>query len=265
VNRRLGTLAERAQHTWKAARARIADVVAPDGDPPPVAAAPRPKQRSKKRRTDPFRRIPDRIAGSGTKTVIDVGAAHGTMPLYRRFPDAHLLLIDPLTEHEAELQEILLERDGSIEMCALGRESGESTLMVPVGSLKRTSFLERTALTEFTDEREERRVPIRRLDDVVAEHGPPAPYGLKIDTEGFELEVLLGATSTLQQCEWVVTETSIARRFEGSYEFFDLLSLMNEHGFRLENVLHVSRAGVTAKYADLLFTRRTADGAASAE
>src|SRR5256885_13873223 len=40
------------------------------------------------------------------KTIIDVGAADGTSGLYDYFPDADLLLIDPLEEHMPALREI---------------------------------------------------------------------------------------------------------------------------------------------------------------
>ena len=47
-----------------------------------------------------------RRAGIAPATVIDVGAANGTRALYEAYPDARLVLIEPLVEHEPDLQRL---------------------------------------------------------------------------------------------------------------------------------------------------------------
>lgn len=207
-----------------------------------------------------FDRIPAHIDALRIETVIDVGAAHGTPALYRRFPDARLLLVDPLEEHEEALRIVLESRIGSYDLCALGRVSGEVVINVVPNSIERSSILERTPLTALNEQDAEgsgvRTVALRTLDEVVADHGVPGPFGVKIDTEGFELEVLLGAGKTLAASQWLAIEVSIGRRFEGSYEFVDLVNVLDDHGFRLDNIMKVARKGHQARYADMLFVRR---------
>jgi FkbM family methyltransferase len=222
----------------------------------PVQATPpsRPPAARASSSINPFKRIQPEIDRLGAASIIDVGTADGTHSLYRRFPNAELLLVEPLQEYEAAIQSLLSERQGSYEMCALGAAPGTARIEIAGTHLKRTSFLKRTELTEFTSEPRERRdVPIKTLDAVVRAHAPRPPYGLKIDTEGFELEVLKGGTETLKSTVWVVSEVSVSQRFEGSYTFMDLMTFLYDHGFVLSNILHVSRRDKLAKYADMLF------------
>ncbi len=197
------------------------------------------------------------VTRSGTRTVIDVGAAHGTKPLYRRFPDADLILVDPLKENEPDLQRWCEGRRGSVHITALGSSEGTLPLQIDRLGLTRTSALTRTALTERAEpDYENRKVPMTTLDALLADRPAEDPLGLKIDTEGYELEVLKGAEKTLTRCSWVITETSIAERFEGGYRFHELILHLSERGFELANILYVSRRKKVAKYCDLLFTAR---------
>ena len=101
-------------------------------------------------------------------------------------------------------------------------------------------------------------VQIARLDDLCADAGVQGPYGLKIDTEGYELEVLHGAPRVLAETQFVILEATIAGRFEGGYLFVDLIAFMDESNFDLFDVLtvrHVPRLA-QALYADCMFVRR---------
>ena len=69
----------------------------------------------------------------------------------------------------------------------------------------------------------------QRLDDIVPER--PGAFGLKIDAEGFEKEVLLGATRVLKQCNWVVCEASMSPRFVGDPLFAGIYRILDKAGF----------------------------------
>src|SRR5256885_8352881 len=64
-------------------------------------------------------------------TIIDVGAADGTPGLYDCFPDADLLLIDPLEEHVPALNEISRKHvRARIAVGAAGAHAGELSINV---------------------------------------------------------------------------------------------------------------------------------------
>jgi len=195
--------------------------------------------------------IPDRYLAQMTpRTVIDVGVNRGTKELYAAFPDAYYLLVEPNHENLDDIAKVLTRVRGEHAHVAAGAESGELVLNVEVTRTGLSSFLRRTELTATGNPVEQRRVPVRRIDDLVAERRLEEPFGLKIDTEGFELQVIRGATETLKSCQFVITETSTAERFEDGYQSVDLISAMREQGFTIFDIMKT-----TGRYADLLFMR----------
>lgn len=186
------------------------------------------------------------------RTLLDVGVARGTPELYAAYPDAHVVMFEPrdIRAVVAEYQKAL----PSVEYhaVALGAEEGTATLQVPHGQGALASLYDRTPLTDRPElARQELEVPVRRLDDLRATGTWDPPYGLKIDTEGFELEVLRGAVETLASTKFVIAEGSVKRRFEGSYEFHELVAFMAEHGFALLDVLNGHRG--SPRFLDCLF------------
>lgn len=195
------------------------------------------------------------------KTIIDVGVDTGTPFLYRAFPEAHFLLIDP----RAESREALAERGGpafhEFHQVALGAEEGEVTLRIPLtraGPAGAMAGIRQRidAMAERHHEVEERSVPVVPLDQLT--EGLPGPFGLKIDTEGYEYEVLLGAPETLRRCAFVILELSVTRRFEGVAPPSRVIALLAEAGLELRDILRTTgdgRGGPTPRLFDALFAR----------
>lgn len=197
--------------------------------------------------------------GFAPRTLVDVGVGHGTPALYDAFPDAELVLVEPLAEFEPDLKRILAARPGRYLLAALGAEPGERTLHVEPGNRLKSSFLERSALTATGDPLERRRVPVTTLDRLLEEQRPTPPFGLKLDTEGFELDVVKGATRLLADTLFVIAEVSVAPRFEGGYAFADFVAALAARGFRACDVLEVARGSRSPEtpYVDLLFRRQS--------
>src|SRR5690606_35294237 len=63
--------------------------------------------------------------GFRPKTIIDVGVADGTFDLYGPFPDAELLLVEPMSEFRPAIQSILRRYAGRSFEVGAGAETGE--------------------------------------------------------------------------------------------------------------------------------------------
>ncbi len=57
------------------------------------------------------------------------------------------------------------------------------------------------------------------------------PFLIKVDVQGAELDVLMGATKTLSNTEYVILEISFFRFFTGGPQVFDVIRFMKEWGF----------------------------------
>jgi FkbM family methyltransferase len=190
-----------------------------------------------------------RHLGLSPATVIDVGVAGGTEALYRAFPHAHHVLIEPLAEFEGDLQALASEHGGECIMTAVGNREGLLRLNV-APDLLMTSALRAPQLQDTT----ERIVPVTTLDKLREARRWTTPFGLKLDVEGFESSVIEGAQEVLCETQFLITEISLTDRFEGESPSADMIELLRSHDFRVRDVIDASRSALGV-HADVLFTR----------
>lgn len=211
--------------------------------------APRHVQTARKKRSREY------LASYGflPATVIDVGvAAKGTPWLYDAFPTAALVLVDPLEDGEVVADRLRNQhRNVNFVRAAAGAEHGMVTVNRHVEDSKSTLLEWRGARAKEIVAQAE--VPLRPLDALAA--GAHGPIGLKIDVEGYELEVLRGAVETLDRSEFVIVECSIQRRFEGGAEFHEVVGYLANRGFRVLDILNAPR-GNRPKQMDFVFVEK---------
>ena len=80
---------------------------------------------------------------------------------------------------------------------------------------------------------------------------------LKIDTQGYELEVLKGAARTLDRIDYILVETSFVPLYEGQANFRDVYAFLTGHGFEYAGSFEqmMSPLDGTVLQADGLFVR----------
>lgn len=200
--------------------------------------------------------------GIDPKTVVDIGVGRGTPWLYESYPDKKFVLFEALREFEPHIAEFAKRYDMDVIYTGLGSARETRRINVPAVGATGSSFLDRT--DEYEDYRSRQgkdasnayhEIQIETLDSVM-DH--PAPYVLKIDVEGFELEVLRGATNTLKQTLMVIAEVSINRRYVGESNFAAVAHFLDESGFDVFDFLsfdHFSFNRVLA-YCDVAFINR---------
>jgi FkbM family methyltransferase len=169
--------------------------------------------------------------GSNQATAIDVGANVGIFARYLSVHFANVIAIEP-TPYLAKRLEMTLPRNCRVEAAALGDQNGNVTLRVPVdGTGKEMHALSTAAHGNSLSLIKnagfiERNVPMRQLDEIAA----PVKklMFVKIDVEGFEGEVLVGATKTLSLRRPVV-QLEISRAHNPNYR--DVLKLFETHRY----------------------------------
>lgn len=128
--------------------------------------------------------------------VWDIGANVGYYT--KRFAkavatDGHVVAFEPFPATAARLLEHMQgETNYSLQRMALGSEDGEVTMQAGADALASTS-----RVVAATDVKDGVAVRIATGDSLLVGKDIPPPTVLKIDTEGFELEVLRGMTDLL--------------------------------------------------------------------
>jgi FkbM family methyltransferase len=189
-------------------------------------------------------------------TLIDVGFAFGSPDLYAMFSADRLVCVDALEEYAVHADRFR-PQFGRVDFVAtaLGSLPGTQTINVSVTEPTKSSFGTRLG-PQAGRVVEPRDVPSTTLDLLAADLGLDGPMAIKIDTEGWELEVLRGATECLARSSQVVLEASVAPRFENGYDLTDLVVYLADAGFHVTTVLSARpRRDATIPFLDLLFER----------
>jgi FkbM family methyltransferase len=134
--------------------------------------------------------------------VFDVGANSGqsALRLLREFPNKQIYSFEPHSRTFAELKKNIQKcRNVTAINAALGSENCVAEFFVyencALNSLANDSpFVSRFAVSSA----DVHKVTVTRLDEFCSANGIASVHTLKIDTEGFDLEVLKGATLMLE-------------------------------------------------------------------
>jgi FkbM family methyltransferase len=127
---------------------------------------------------------------------------------------------------------------------ALGSEPGQLTLH-NAGNELSSSLLPMTEAHEAAAPESKyvstEVVDVRRLDDELAglDVSPRDRVWLKIDTQGYEWPVILGAPNLLKQTVAIEMELSLVTMYEGQKLFPELVDEMKKLGFSLHGLLEV--------------------------
>lgn len=182
--------------------------------------------------------------------VLDVGANKGQ---YRDFLreevgfSGRIISFEPVRRY-VELLEKRTADDADWEVMAhaLGREEATAEINVTT-SPGLNSFLEprRDAVEGFWDEETivKESVIVRRLDDVYASlrerFGFRKPY-VKLDTQGFDLEVVAGGVQSLSNACGLQTEASIKPIYASMPNYRQTIEAMEALGFQLSGMFPVT-------------------------
>ena len=202
--------------------------------------------------------------GRDFATVLDVGTSRGQFAAFARsrWPGARIVGFEPLPGPAAAARRVLGE-EITVHEVALGRAAGRATINVS-GHDDSSSLLRigRQA-EEFagTDAVGQLEVEVRPLADYL-DPAPPGPVLLKIDAQGYELEVLAGAGAALAGVDEVYCECSFLELYEGQPRAGEIISHLHGHGFALAGVFGVAHSlSGEQMQADLLFRNTGKDGA----
>jgi FkbM family methyltransferase len=179
----------------------------------------------------------------GVKTVLDVGANTGQFARVAHivFPDARIYSFEPLPSCLNQLNDRMkdVERFQSFGS-AIGSKDERITIHESASSPS-SSILpmtrNHTEAFPWSEGGRDVEVELRRLDYFLPKMQLDGPVLLKIDVQGYSMEVLRGAPDTLAKADLVLIETSVVTLYEGESTFDDVYQFMKNAGFSFTGVL----------------------------
>lgn len=166
--------------------------------------------------------------------ILDVGA-HSTewIRMYMEFfPASTAYLIEPLAEMKDKLEKFCIDYPGSkYFLNGAGSKEGKLYLTTKV-SLEGASFLlkENKNLIKNNFQRE---IDIITIDGLIEKNEIEIPDIVKLDVQGFELEVLKGAEKLFGKTEVFILEVSLFEYVKGTPIFSEVISFMSERGYEV--------------------------------
>jgi FkbM family methyltransferase len=198
-----------------------------------------------------------RQLGFEPRCAIDVGAFEGewTLMFRRIYPSAKVLMIEAQTTQEAVLGAVAGRLPGTgVKIAILGGENGKSVTFNVNSTV--SSVLEEHKPNDF--KKETRR--LQTLDTILSgDERFTKPDFIKLDVQGYELEVLKGASRSLSSTQFVLCEVSLIDINKGAPLLTDVIKFMDEHGFMTYDICSFIRrpADRALWQTDLLFIKKT--------
>jgi len=203
------------------------------------------------------------VASFDIKTVIDVGAHAGEFAqmIMGIIPKAQIISFEPQQAEFQQLQRSMGHRSRFKAFnFAVGDNNGttsfhrsgysQSSSLLPMANLHKQAFPESASETQET-------VEIRTLDDALKRYPLEPEILLKIDVQGYEDRVILGARSTLAKCKLIIIEVSFRELYEGQPLFDTVYKMLNTEGFAYMGNLYqlLNPLDGSPLQADALFVR----------
>ncbi len=169
--------------------------------------------------------------------AIDIGAYKGTWTteFLEVFPGTKVLMLEAQASKEPFLKKVCESRKNlSYEIALLGADKGGKQYFLEVET---GSHVQRSE--EITSKTKE--MHTSTLDDIIEKGNYPKPDFIKVDVQGFELEVLKGGKKALDACEVCMLEVSLIEIIPECPLLSEVLIFMNERNFEPYDVTELMR------------------------
>jgi FkbM family methyltransferase len=194
--------------------------------------------------------------------IVDIGANRGQFAIVARqvFPRAKILSFEPLAE-PAQIFKRVFDHDPNVILYpyAIGREKTHSTIHITKDD-DSSSLLpiskQQSDLFPGAVEKETRQVAVYPLSHLIDPDSIPFASLLKIDVQGYELEVLRGCEDILHKFSHLYIECSFVQLYEGQPLAHEIISWLEARNYILSSIhnLYYGKNGMAIQ-GDFLFSK----------
>jgi len=192
------------------------------------------------------------------ETLIDVGSNKGQFSLLARkhFPNIEIYSFEPINEEIKKQKKILGNNKITYYNFALGSRNklssfyitnrkDSSSLLKPIESTNKNYNLN-----------EIRNIKVNRLDKILEPHKIKRPSLLKLDVQGYELEVLKGSSKLLENIDYLILEVSYLKSYENQILQKNINTFILSKFFNLIFKCNTSKIGKKLFQEDCLYSKK---------
>jgi FkbM family methyltransferase len=172
--------------------------------------------------------------------ILDVGGADGVtaVKFHETFKSAKVYVFEPIEDNATGLKKNILPfKRITFFQKALGSEKKQTEIHITKRVTSSSLFPVNTAelredymSSQLVPERKQK-VELDRVDNIV--QPGETVLVMKLDVQGFELEVLKGAEKTLKHTKLVMAELQNHRLYEGAPMYYDIDAFLRKNNFTL--------------------------------
>jgi FkbM family methyltransferase len=196
--------------------------------------------------------------GFSPQVILDVGANHGgwSREVASVFSSARFYMIEPQEEMQPFLEDFCSQREGSKWFLGgAGAEPGYRDLTI-WEDFQGSAFLS-PSVEAMVPDMKQRRVPIMTIDSLINRQDMYIPDLVKIDVQGYEIEVLQGGMRCLGETEMFIIETSLYHPLGHRPSFYRVVELMEAYGYKIWDLADLKyRENGTLAQIDVCFLRK---------
>lgn len=197
--------------------------------------------------------------------IIDVGANSGqfTKVCSKYYPNSPIYSFEPMPDFYNKIKK-KFEKSPNIKTCnyALGNEKGFISFNKnEYGHVSSILDIDKNNIHYPNEKLTKIEVEISTLNEFFKTIPIASPSLLKLDVQGYELEVLKGGSEIVKQIDYIIVEANLEKLYDKQPTFTELNEHLNNIGFELNGMLDFN-LGKNNKYieVDLLFKNKNKNG-----
>ena len=211
-------------------------------------------------KTSPLFELEDLIKDlNNIKTVIDIGSNKGQFSILMRyyFPNAKIYSFEP-QNHILSTQKKIFLHDKNIKFFQMGLGNEKCSKKFYVTNREDSSSFLEPKNTHINTYKVKilKNIKINKLENIINSNEFKKKVLVKLDVQGFELEVLKGAKKLLKKIDYIITEISYQSIYKNQVIGGDLNFFLKKNNFVKVKNINITKFDKKLFQSDALFIRK---------